>query len=140
MLTSLLRDADEDEERMRMLLCDGLHTSYLAYVDQQRVGAVTMRWQEQESEIEYVAVLPHYRGHGYGRALIAAVLGLAQQRGVARVLVGTDTTSFDNIAFYQKCGFRIHAVRHDFFSYIQPPISHNGIPLRDMLVLSYSFS
>jgi hypothetical protein len=44
---------------------------------------------------------------------------------------------WDTIAFYQKCGFRMDHVRHNFFSYIQPPLVIDAIPLVDMRVLRY---
>ena len=53
------------------------------------------------------------------------------------ILVGTDNTAFDTIAFYQKCGFRIDHVRQDFFSYIHPPLINNGLLVLDMLVLRH---
>lgn len=61
----------------------------------------------------------------------------ARRRGARSVLVGTADASLENIAFYLKCGFRIDHVRHDYFDYIQPPIVHNGILMRDMLVLRF---
>jgi hypothetical protein len=54
-------------------------------------------------------------------------------RGRGRtLLVGTANSALDNIAFYQKCGFRMYAVRRDHFAYIQPPLTDNGIVMRDM--------
>jgi len=55
------------------------------------------------------------------------------------VLVGTANSSLENIAFYQKCGFRMDHVRRDYFVYVQPPVIQNGIVMRDMLVLRYSW-
>ena len=143
-LLPLLRDADEDEQRMRALLIDGAHTSYLVYngtrQDSQPVGAATMRWSQPTSEIEYIAIVDKLRGHGYGKALLALLLQEANTRGIESVLVGTANSSLASIAFYQKCGFRMVHVRPDFFSYIQPPHSENGIIMRDMLVLRYTFA
>jgi ribosomal protein S18 acetylase RimI-like enzyme len=138
MLVSLLHDADEDDERIRAKLLDVHYTTYAAYGGEQLVGAVTMRWDEDASEIEYIAVDSACRGRGYGKAMIARILMLAQRRGVHAVLVGTANSSLENIAFYQKCGFRMDHVRRDYFAYIQPPIIQNGIVMRDMLVLRYS--
>jgi hypothetical protein len=53
------------------------------------------------------------------------------------LLVGTANSALDNIAFYQKCGFRMSAVKRDFFAYIQPPLREQGIEMRDMIVFSY---
>jgi len=114
-----------------------MHTSYAVFDRGRLIGATTLRWAEDESEIEYIAVVSGLRGRGYGKAIIAALLEEARQRGVSSLLVGTANSSLDTIAFYQKCGFRMDSVRRDFFSYVQPPITENGIPMRDMLVLRY---
>ncbi len=136
-LIPILHDADEDDERIRAILLDGQHTTYAAYCDGQLVGAVTVRWSVEESEIEYIAVDSSSRGKGYGKEIVAQVVELARQRDVHALLVGTDNTAFDNFAFYQKCGFRMDHVRRDYFAYIQPPITQHGIVVRDMLVLRY---
>jgi hypothetical protein len=53
------------------------------------------------------------------------------------VQVGTSSTSLGNIAFYQKCGFRVTAVRPDYFWYHAEPLVEHGIPVRDMLVFTH---
>jgi ribosomal protein S18 acetylase RimI-like enzyme len=140
LLLSILHDADEDERRMYTLLTDGVHTSYLAYIDNyvQPVGAICMHWSQPTSEIEYIAIIDQLRGQGYGKSLIDRLLQEAASRNVRAVLVGTANSSLATIAFYQKCGFRMYAVRPDFFSYIRPPLSENGIAMRDMLVLRWT--
>lgn len=137
-LWPLLHDADEDDERIRTLVTDGQHTSYAWWKEGKMVGAAVMRWERECSEIEYIAVAEQLRGHGYGKAMLAQMLTEARQRGVHAVIVGTDNTALSAIGFYQKAGFRMDHVRPDFFSYIQPPIINEGIPLRDMLVLRHT--
>ncbi len=139
-LIPILRDADEDVQRIRTLLTDGIHTSYAVFEGERLMGATTLRWTEGESEIEYIAVVASLRGRGYGKAIIAALLEEARRRGANSLLVGTANSSLDTIAFYQKCGFSMDSVRHDFFSYVHPPITENGIPMRDMLVLRYDLT
>jgi ribosomal protein S18 acetylase RimI-like enzyme len=133
----LLRDADEDAERIRSLVTDGMHTSYAVWDETSLVGAVVMRWEPDTSEIEYIAVAGDIRGRGYGKAIIAQIFAEARRRNIHSILVGTDNTSWGTIAFYQKCGFRMDHVRSNFFTYIQPPQIIDGIPLLDMLVLRY---
>ncbi len=133
---AILLDADEDEARVRAFVNDEQHTTFAAIDGAVLVGAASMRWGEV-SEIEYIAVLADQRGKGYGKAIITALLAEARQRTVQTVLVGTDNTAFENLAFYQKCGFRMDHVRRDYFHYIQPPIIRAGIPLLDMLVLRH---
>jgi ribosomal protein S18 acetylase RimI-like enzyme len=136
-LVLLLRDADEDEARIRAALLDLANTNYIALVGDTIVGAATVHWEEHESEIIYIAVAAGLRGRGYGKAIIEALFHEMRQRGVHSLLVGTANSSLDNIAFYQKCGFRLDHIRRDYFDYIQPPIIENGIPVKDMLVMRY---
>jgi len=136
-LVPFLRDADEDEARIRAALQDTANTNYVALVDNMVVGAATVHWEERESEIIYIAVAAGLRGRGYGNAIIEALFHEMRQRGVQSLLVGTANSSLDNIAFYQKCGFRLDHIRRDYFAYIQPPIIENGIPVKDMLVMRY---
>ncbi|MDQ2717395.1 MAG: GNAT family N-acetyltransferase [Chloroflexota bacterium] len=137
-LVPLLLAADEDEARIRATLADKMHTTYAARDGAQLIGAATMLWREDESEIVYIAVAATARTRGYGKAIIAALLDEARQRAARSVLVGTANSSLDTIAFYQKCGFRMDHVRRDYFDYIQPAISERGILMRDMLVLRYA--
>ncbi|HEX6777472.1 MAG TPA: GNAT family N-acetyltransferase [Ktedonobacterales bacterium] len=138
-LVSVLQDADEGLERIRATLADTGHTSYAALDGEALIGAATMRWEAEESEIIYIAVAPERRGQGVGKAIIALLLeeARARRRGTRSVLVGTADASLENIAFYLKCGFRMDHVRRDYFDYIQPPIVENGILMRDMLVLRF---
>lgn len=139
-LVSVLQDADEGQERIRATLADAAHISYAALDEGRLIGAATMRWEPEESEIVYIAVAPERRGQGAGKAIIALLLEEARRRGARSVLVGTADASLENIAFYLKCGFRMDHVRREYFHYIQPPIVHNGILMRDMLVLRLSYN
>jgi hypothetical protein len=40
-------------------------------------------------------------------------------------------------ASYQRCGFRMDHIRHDYFRYYREPVFEHGIQVRDMLVFSY---
>ena len=88
-----------------------------------------------ESEIIYMATVAELRGQGYGKAMMQAILDEARQRSVESICVGTANSSLSNIAFYQKCGFRINSVRKGYFDYFPTPVYENGIQIRDMLVL-----
>jgi hypothetical protein len=48
--------------------------------------------------------------------------------------VGTANASLGNIAFYQRCGFRMHHVRRDYFGYYRTARVEHGIEVRDLLV------
>lgn len=132
-LVALLEDALTSEPTRRAILADTHLTAYAVYRDGEIVGAAVVRWGT-DSEIELLAVDSARRGQGIGQAIIAEVLEEARQRGVRRLLVGTGNFSLDNIAFYQKCGFRMSHVRRGYFDAVDPPEFWQGIKLRDMIV------
>lgn len=137
-LLPMLSDAEEGEERIRATLLDPTCTAYAFWLDTQLAGAAVIRWKEEEpGEIVYIAVARDLRGHGYGKQMMHFFLEELRRRGGHALLVGTANAALDNIAFYQKCGFRLFEIRRDYFAYIQPPIAENGIVLRDMIVLRY---
>lgn len=137
-LLPMLLDADEGEERIRTMLLDPACTAYAAWLNGQLMGAAVVRWEENApSEILYIEVAAALRGRGYGKQIIQALQHELPRRGGRSLLVGTANAALENIAFYQKCGFRMYEIRRDYFAYIQPPVFEHGIQLRDMLVLRY---
>ncbi|MGZ3612182.1 MAG: GNAT family N-acetyltransferase [Ktedonobacteraceae bacterium] len=137
-LLPVLSDAEEGEELIRRALLDPVCTTYASWLDGQLAGAAVVRWEEEKpSEIVYIAVAHDLRGQGYGKQMIHFLLEELRRRGGHALLVGTANASLDNIAFYQKCGFRMFEIRRDYFTYMQPPITENGIVLRDMIVFRY---
>ena len=141
-LVQILHDADESDARILAALRDDVLHSYAAYEGEKLVGAAVMRWSDSVAvdagEIMLLAVAPLRRGQGIGRWIIAALLDEARRRSIRAVQVGTGSVSLDNIAFYQKCGFRMSHVRRDYFQYIQPPLVVDGVILHDMIVFEYA--
>ena len=138
-LVALLEDALSSEPTRRAMLADPNLTSYTAYHNSEIAGAAVVRWGG-ESEIELLAVDAARRGQGIGRAIVAALLEEAQRRGVQRLLVGTGNFSLDNIAFYQKCGFRMSHIRRGYYDTVEPPEFWQGVKLRDMIVFDYELT
>ena len=134
-LVGVLHDAEEDDERIRAALRDPACAAYEARLGGETVGAAVVRWAEP-SELLYLAIVAGRRGAGIGQRIVAAIQAELPGRG-RTLLVGTANCSLDNIAFYQKCGFRMHSVQRDFFAYVDPPLHEHGIPMRDMIVFSY---
>jgi len=139
-LIALLKAADEDETRIRQAVEDAANTAYMVVDAEACVGAVVMRWQPEESEILYIAVDESMRGRGYGKAAIALIIAQARRDGIRAVTVGTANSSLDNIAFYQKCGFRMDSIRKQYFDYLPAPVYEFGIRMRDMLMLRFEVS
>lgn len=53
------------------------------------------------------------------------------------LMIGTGNSSINQLALYQKCGFRVIGVERDFFiNNYDEPIFENGIQCVDMIRLS----
>ncbi len=141
-LASILHDADEDDMRIRAALGDNALHSYAAYESGELVGAAVVQWEgagdSGKSEIVLLAVISARRRQGVGKRVVAALLDEARRRSAKVLLVGTGSYPVDNLAFYQKCGFRMSHIRRDHFDYVQPPLIVDGVTLRDMVMLAYT--
>jgi GNAT superfamily N-acetyltransferase len=97
-------------------------------------AAATLRWAGDPCEIVELAVDARWQGFGVGRAFLDWIAAEARRRGKREVEVGTANASLGNIAFYQRCGFRMHHVRRDYFGYYRTARVEHGIEVRDLLV------
>ena len=59
---------------------------------------------EAEGTLFYVAVLPAFRGRGYGRALHATGLAMLAERGVTRYIGSTDTRNKPMLKVFEANG------------------------------------
>jgi GNAT superfamily N-acetyltransferase len=139
-LIPILLQAEHSERALRWGLANLVDCVYHMDVDGQPVAAATVQWRNDPAEIIELAVAPHMHGQGYGRRMIHAIIELARQRGKQQLIVGTANSSIGNLAFYQKCGFRMESVRRDYFWYYREPVYENGIRIRDMLVFRYDLN
>lgn len=133
-LIPLLLLAEESEPGLRWGLANLVDAVYRADDGGTLVGAATMQWRADPCELMELAVAPERQHQGLGRQLLEWLASEARQRGKTAMLVGTANASIGNIAFYQKCGFRMDSVRKDYFWYYHEPVYENGIRIRDMLV------
>jgi len=139
-LIPLLLLAEESERALRWGLEHLVDTVYRMDDDEQLVGAATMRWNDEPCELQELAIATERQGQGLGKQLVTWLLAEALRRGKQQMLVGTANSSISNIAFYQRCGFRMDHVRQDYFRYYREPIFENGIQIRDMLVFRYDLA
>jgi ribosomal protein S18 acetylase RimI-like enzyme len=131
----LLLLADPEENRVRRYLSDGELFSWLNEEDE-TVGVVHVTEQASGSvEINNVAVRDAFQGQGHGKRFMEAVLKMLKERGCQEVSVRTGNSSIGNLAFYQKLGFRMMEIEHDYFTkeYAEP-ITENGIKCRDRIL------
>lgn len=136
----LLLLAEPSASALRWSLKNLSDTAYVMEAEGQLVGAATVRFRREPCEIVELAVAAELHGRGFGQQFVARLIAEARGRGKTEVLVGTSSTSAGNIIFYQKCGFRVHGVRLDYFWYYDEPVYENGLPVRDMIVLRHDLS
>ncbi|MGV0107067.1 GNAT family N-acetyltransferase [Nostoc sp. DSM 114167] len=133
-LIPILLLAEESERALRWGLANLVDAVYRMDDNEHLVGAATMKWRSDPCEIMELGIAPEFQRQGLGKEFVAWLIQEAKQRGKKQMLVGTSNSSLGNIAFYQKCGFRMDRVRHDYFWYLPQPSYENSIQIQDMLV------
>lgn len=91
-----------------------------------------------ELEINNMAVLTEWQGHGVGSALVRAAVGLASAERARMLAVATAAADTGNLRFYQRQGFRMRTVERDAFTPATgypEKIMIDGIELRDRVWL-----
>ncbi|MBG9451559.1 acetyltransferase [Cytobacillus firmus] len=111
--------------------------TYFAEINGEVVGVyILLATRPGTCEIINIAVSEKYQGEGIGRKLLEHAIELAFQGGYKTLEIGTGNSSIGQLAFYQKCGFRITGVDRDFFvRHYKEDIIENGIHCRDMIRL-----
>lgn len=111
---------------------------YIACIDNNIVGAyVLIKTRPLTLELVNIAVEESYQGIGIGKQLIYSAIDLARESNAKVLEVGTGNSSISQLAFYQKCGFRIVGIDKDFFKkHYEEKIIENGIECIDMIRLS----
>jgi ribosomal protein S18 acetylase RimI-like enzyme len=131
----LLLLADESEEKIRKYLGKG-DLFYLVNSSSKTVGVIVLLALNGVTvEIKNVAISPEHRGKGLGKLLVTRALQIYKEKGIKHFIVGTANSSIGNLAFYQKLGFRMFAIKKDFFLDYPSEIWENGIRAVDLIML-----
>jgi len=115
-----LGGGDELRVRYRRLLADEDHRVVLA-VDEdsaEPLGMAVLGVDPASAlldlpavSVTHLLVAPAHRGRGAGRALVAAAVGYADERGMDHVIVGVSTTGREANRFFARLGFAPLVVR-----------------------------
>ena len=110
---------------------------FLAYMNEELVGDFVLIQTDPEIyEIVNIAVKEEYQGRGIGKQLIQKAIEEAKKLGARSLEIGTGNSSIQQLRLYQKSGFRIIAIDHDFFiRNYEEEIYEDGIQCRDMIRL-----
>lgn len=131
----LLQDADPDRTKVDQYCRE--HPVFLAKQDGATIGVYVLQMDRTslEAEVLNIAIDDKYRGKGIGKLLIQHACTTAKTEGMQLIRVGTGNSSIGQIAFYQKCGFDLSAIKKNFFvENYSDPIVENGIPCKHMIV------
>jgi ribosomal protein S18 acetylase RimI-like enzyme len=137
----LLLLADDAEEHVRRHLDDGQLFVLETADDAEPVGAVQAVPRPADGddavELTLVAIDQDRQGAGHGRTLVRLTLDELRRQGrYTRALVGTSNAGIGQIAFYQKCGFRLLRIERDHFDAARGydgTETENGIVHRDLV-------
>lgn len=77
-----------------------------------------------------------HQGRGLGKRLLRDAARRATERGFRTLLIGTANGAIRQLYLYQREGFEIAAIKHNFFvDHYPAPIVENGILCKHMIVL-----
>ncbi len=125
--------ADESEDVVRSYYDQG--ELYELIYNHATVGACLMTFPENDvAEIKNIALSEETRGQGFGKRTIEWLVDHYKGRGYKQLIVGTSNSSLENIAFYQKAGFRFSSIERDFFLSYPETFFEHGIQGRDMIM------
>lgn len=102
------------------------------------IGCYVLHKRDNETiEIRNISVRSDCQGKGIGTYLLTDALDKVRTGGFREVIVRTGNSSIGQLYLYQKVGFRITGIQHDYFRMnYEATIMENGIECRDMIVLT----
>ncbi|MBW8349221.1 GNAT family N-acetyltransferase [Bacillus sp. IITD106] len=133
---SLLLLADPSQELISDYIKRG--ECFVAEDNHKKIGVfVLLPTRPSTIELVNIAVAENYQGKGIGKQLVMDAMNRAKIKGYKTMEVGTANSSINQLALYQKCGFRISGIDKDFFiRHYDEAIFENGIQAIDMIRLS----
>lgn len=133
-LKTLLLEADPDWAQVSSYL---LQSNLFVILDEQAqiIAQLCLFKTDDQAEIKSLAVASHAQGRGLAKALIQYLVENAKSFAFHTLWVKTGNSSLDQLALYQKCGFRMSQIKRDVFRDYPAPIYENGIRCLDQVVL-----
>ena len=111
---------------------------YVAYKNSTIIGVyILIKTRPLTVELVNISVEESHQGTGIGKQLLYNAINTVKKSNAKVIEVGTGNSSISQLAFYQKCGFRIVGVDKDYFKkYYKEKIIENGIECIDMIRLN----
>ncbi|WP_338752888.1 ribosomal protein S18-alanine N-acetyltransferase [Bacillus sp. FJAT-52991] len=89
---------------------------HVAESEGQLVGYCGMWLVLDESQITNIAILPSYRGHGFGEKLLVHVMKAAKEKGAAVMTLEARVSNTTAQNLYKKLGFQPGGIRKNYYS------------------------
>lgn len=134
-ILALLLLADPSIEMINQYISE----SSIYILEQSKFTGVVVLKEVSEStmEIMNIAVSEAYQGKGYGKLMLKEAEKIAKHSGYNNLIIATANSSLNQLALYQKCGFRLREIEKDFFiNAYKEVIIENGIRAMDKIILS----
>ena len=87
---------------------------YLAVFGEKPIGCLRLDEMEEEVGIYGFVVHPDYRGRGYGRQLLEAVIRVLQAESQKRITLEVETDNLNAFGLYRSCGFQVKTT-YDYY-------------------------
>lgn len=135
-LKELLLSADPDWQHVLSYLPDV--SLFIMFNQQQDVIAelCLLQCNHDEFEIKNLSVRQDHQGLGLAKLLISQAIEYVKKSFGSKIWVKTGNSSLNQLALYQKCGFRMSHIQRDVFKSYPEPIYEQGIRCIDQVVLS----
>ncbi len=132
---TLLLDADPSKELIDKYLLQS--ELYVAILDGRMIGCyVLCVLNDDRAEIKNIAVAEKYQRMGLGAIMLNDAETRAKEKGIAYMLIGTGTASFDALKLYQRQGYEMTSIKKNYIvENYKEPIFENGIRLKHVVVL-----
>lgn len=88
---------------------------FLAELDGQLIGQIGVVTGEDDVYIRAVGIAPAWRGKGYGRQLLSAIVKRMRDAGYQQFALDVETKNENALSLYQSCGFRQSNV-YDYYA------------------------
>lgn len=136
-ITELLLLADPSIAMINQYIRD---SSIYILEENDLIGVIVLKAvNESTLEIMNIAVCEAHQGKGYGKLMLIEAEKIAKHSAYKKLIIATANSSLNQLALYQRCGFRITDIEKDFFiNAYKEVIMENGIRAMDKVILSKS--
>jgi ribosomal protein S18 acetylase RimI-like enzyme len=135
---NLLLNADPDIEKIKAYCQTG--KVFIAKMEHATIGVYVLDHTKhiQSAEILNISIADNFQHQGIGKQLITHAIQESKQLNKQKLIVATGNSSISQIAFYQKCGFEMARIHHNYFiEHYKKPIFENGIRCKHQVIFEY---